>query len=413
MANDGNSISRRLQVAGSALTDDELRIAAEAEIDLGVGYPEFSLPGWLAELWYDLPLSELTWRYLDCTPGVDLIPGQSLPRSSSLMHQLCLAMLRYLNLNPDLVDNTFVTYSGSHALERSFATLIEPGTLAVTTTPSIDIIRAMLLERGDVRIQHVRADPEDGFSVPIASLCKAIEADDAVLVLTSPENPTGHVYSESDLKRLSEACRRTGTPFVLDQCFCMVSPSGLAVPLLPAFSDPAPSYLFVWDTGKTFDLDDDKLGFVVTSGDLAARFRERLAVLQCTLPKRKLMLMKLVLDGASAHHYGDILTEIVSDNLREVVLSVADTGITALVPDAGGFVLLDVSKLGMTGVEFSEELLAQKSVGAVPASSFFHDDIDGNLASRYVRIALIRDRHELRRGMHRVREFARYLAARS
>lgn len=390
---------------GSRLTHDELRIASEAELDLGVGYPEFSLPAWLHELWYDLPLGELTWRYLDCTPGVRLVSGQSLPRSVDLTQQLCRTMLRYLGLEPSLENNSFVTYSGSHAIERSLATLLEPERVAVTTTPSIDIITAMLRERNNVAVRHVAADVA-GSGVHVARLQEVIRGDPSVLILTSPENPTGYTYSAGELAEIVGACVSSGTPLVLDQCFCKVSPVGDSVPLLPNLAHDDLSFLFVWDTGKTFDLDDDKVGFIVCSDDLVASFRDRLAVLQCTLPKRMLMLMKLVIEGAMSHHYGDTIREVVADNLREVVLAMTGTGVEVLTPRAGGFVLLDISPLGVSSAAFSEGLLAEERVGVVSASSFFHDGCADERYDRYVRLALLRDRDELRRAMHRIRRYA-------
>ena len=112
----------------SELTIAETRIAKQAEIDLGVGYPEFTLPGWLANLWFDISLRELTWKYLRDNPDMLLPPGQSLPRTSELLNALTMSCLQYLKISMSHLDNSQLLYTGSHALDRVIAAVVEPGT---------------------------------------------------------------------------------------------------------------------------------------------------------------------------------------------------------------------------------------------------------------------------------------------
>lgn len=396
---------------GSDLTREELRIAAEAEIDLGVGYPEFHMPPWLAGLWLETSLKDLVTRYVDETPGVSPGCGGALPAADLLARELIRAVLRYLRLDPALERQTFITSSGSLALERVIATVTTIAPSVITTSPSIDIIPAMLLERPHVSVRYLLGHPQDGRAPNFRDVAVDRSLAESTVLLTSPENPTGTVVTSEALEHLSTECRNANAPLVIDQCFCKIS-AGPAVPLLPSHVAAQP-FAFIWDTGKTFDLDDDKLGFVICGGDLLDAFRARLSVLQCTLPKRKLMLMKLVLDAAEFHEYDRALNGLVAGNIEELRAELSGTNVQVHVPEAGGFVLLDVSAYGLSDRGFSTGLLREQGVGVVPGSLFFHSASHGRAGERFVRLAVVRDRVQVGRGASRIRDYVRDLEGRS
>jgi hypothetical protein len=136
-------------IRSSGLTADEIKISAEAQLDLGVGYPEFALPSWLGRIWYRESIEQLLDQYLGYTPGMTIPRGQSLPRQEELQAALLEEVCDFLEIDRSWANYAFVLYTGSHALERVIgACLVGKGGYALTTDPCIDIIPAMIAESG-------------------------------------------------------------------------------------------------------------------------------------------------------------------------------------------------------------------------------------------------------------------------
>src|SRR5204863_7106101 len=85
------------------------------------------------------------------------------------------------------------------------------------------------------------------------------------ILLTSPENPTGAFWNSDDLRAIARACEDHGYSLVVDHCFYL---AGVHEELLPAvwqFADVIEHWIGIWDTGKTFGLNGEKLGFLICS----------------------------------------------------------------------------------------------------------------------------------------------------
>jgi methionine transaminase len=222
------------------------------------------------------------------------------------------------------------------------------------------------------------------------------------VVVSSPENPTGAIYSSADFDAILTAASDRHIPLVVDQCFAKVTPFQ-DVPLL--FDGHVLSrdhdWSVVWDTGKMFDMDDDKLGFAFCSPSLSDRVRSRIEVLQCTIPKRLLMLFRLVLRDARQANYVREFGALIRRNFETVREICAGSAASVAHPTAGSFVLLDVSKTcaHIEGVELARLLLERTGVGVVSADRFFHRSGTGR---KLLRLALARDPEIVEEGATRI-----------
>lgn len=374
----------------------------DAEIDLAVGYPQFSNTKWLTTLWRDSSLAELAASFRDAHPEVPVNVTTGLPRHEDLTDQTLRAVCRFLGVDDELARYGCITYSGSHALERAIATCLT-GTVdanLVITDPCIDIIPAMV-EECNATPRCVRAPSLQ--EVPhVEDLIEAVDERSAGLVVCSPENPTGAVYSEEAFVELS-ASLDPRVPLIVDQSFLKIAPEQP----VPSFLGQPPadrSWVFMWDTGKTLGMADGKLGFLFASPDMFPVIASRLEVLQYNLPAYSMLLADAALDAASQHDYAQYLSERVRENGAEAMAMLDASSARPLSPDAGGFLLVDVSRLGddRTGAQLAADLLAEERVGVVGGERFFHC---GPPPVALWRIALTRDRDVVREGMSRIVAF--------
>jgi glycine/D-amino acid oxidase-like deaminating enzyme/aspartate/methionine/tyrosine aminotransferase len=393
-------------VIESHLTRDELAIATVAEIDLAIGYPAFPDDEFLCTLVRDRTPREVAAEFREVFAD-DLPRGRRSIRQADLIAVTLRVAAELLDLPPDIASRGVITYSGSHALERVITTCLigQAGTTAVTTEPCIDILPAMIGE-ANVAPSFVRAPSLD--DVPsVEEILSAASANCSLGIISSPENPTGAVFDAEDLAALGDGFARLHVPLLVDQSFLRLAPGERAASF-PSVAGPDGDWAFMWDTGKTFDVANEKLGFVFAGRELFPRIARRCEVLQATLPDYRLMLFSLLLRRAREARYCDTLSKRVGDNAAAVASMLRESAVRPTVAPAGGFLLIDVTDTPRcrsnrtTGAALAAAILEETGVGVVGAERFFYTRPPNQIL---LRLAIARPQSVVEEGVERLLQF--------
>jgi len=375
------------------LTVQELEAAHLASWDLGPGYPQLPVPDFVKKIYLDDQIEELSLHFAPFwTPDKQACVDDDLERS----------VRRFIGIERNRYYSMRATFSGSVALDRSLSAIVREaraegarGIDVITTTPSIDIMRLILEERKEIRPRFVRsrcngvfaALDEDAVLGEVRATVSASKGRKVVLLLTSPENPTGEYWEEGALSRIATVCQDMSVSMLVDHTFIT---AGVHSPRIPCIWDVAPdglSWMAVWDTGKTFGLNEDKLGFVFTSNEnVASVLDEALAVLQFGVARRQKLFFTELMRQAIFYDYLAGLRTICRSNL-DLLQDVSDaTGLLPRRPLAGSLALIDCAAIGRSD-EYIREKLLQAQVGVVAGSVFFHERW---IPRNFIRVALAR-----------------------
>lgn len=373
------------------LTEQELEVARSAEFDLGAGYPYLPAPEFIRQSYRDDRLEDLSLM---------MAPGWTTEKQARLDQDLAEAVGQLLGCTFREVNAELrVTFSGSVAVDRAIMACLERARSGgadrlevVTTSPSIDIMRDFLDERADIDTRFV--DCREGDDFPSLSLDGILEALQQPVpancrraaLLTSPENPTGEAWTRAELEAIADACRQGGHTLIVDHCFLLAGVQEGLVDAVWQVVKPGDDWLAIWDTGKTFGLNGDKLGFLVASESLLAYVDDVLRVLQFDVSRRQKLFFSELLRFSSFYDYVPSLGSICRTNLRTLVSAFEASPCRVLEPKAGSLALLELPD-GQLDTEICAYLLRQ-GVGVVGGSSFFHGRAK---RSDLVRIALARD----------------------
>jgi aspartate/methionine/tyrosine aminotransferase len=369
----------------SVLTKAELAILDQPILDLGVGYPEISLPDWLHHLWHDAPLSELISLLKQRVPGVVDLPFQSLPSPVALEREFVAEALRVLGISETAAGRAYATSSGSTALWCAISASVPIGGHVLAQTPIFDVIRGFLAER-DALVTYVSLDWDTG-RFDLSTLIDGPPVD--AIVLVSPDNPSGAVLDQDSIDAFLEARGvTTETAVILDQSFLLLAERELRIRALgTTLLEGHPNWIVVWDTGKTFDLDDEKLGLIVASQALRPTVKAKLDLLQCTLPRRTLIQLTLILERARATGYLDWLWGLRTQNATLLKDFAVSHGLAVLENGAGAFLLLgrweDVDALCAEA--------RRLGLGLLGTGSFLSPSRVGDSRDEFIRVPLIRD----------------------
>src|SRR6266704_5401862 len=267
----------------------------------------------------------------------------------------------------------------TEAVAAALLALVEPGDEVIAFEPYYDSYAACIAMAGGVRVPVTLRPP--GFRPDLAALRAAITPRTRLILLNSPHNPTGSVFSRAELAGIAELACQRDLLVVADEVYEHMVFDGEHVPIgsLPGMRERTVS---VSSAGKTFSFTGWKIGWVTASAELVAAVR---AVKQ---------FLTFVSGGpfqyaiAEALQMPDAYFTGISADLRGkrdlLCAGLSQAGFVVYPPDGTYFVTTDISQFGgADGVEFCRNLPHQAGVVAIPNAVFYDDPDAGRTQVRF------------------------------
>lgn len=202
-------------------------------------------------------------------------------------HDLREAWVGYMNRTLDLnlsTDQLLVTMGASEALVFLFMTLCDPGDEVVIFDPTYANYMGFAAIAG-VSLSSIVTNLEDNFSLPDMSEVEAkISPKTKAILLCSPNNPTGTVYSREELQALLEVCEKKNLYLVVDETYRELVYDGLD-PLSIFHVAPTSERVIVLDSlSKRFSLCGARIGCLITYNQEILRSALNLAQARLSAP---------------------------------------------------------------------------------------------------------------------------------
>jgi len=325
-------------------------------VNLGQGFPDTDGPGGML----DAARNALFGGANQYPPG----PGRPELRAAIARHRE-----RYgLSYEPD--SEILVTAGATEAISAALLALTEPGDEVLVIEPYYDSYAAAVAMAGATRRVVSLVEGDDGrFALDVDALRDAVNPATRVVLINSPHNPTGTVFTRDELAAIAQLCRERDLIAVTDEVYEHLVFDGAEHVPLAAFPGMRERTVSVSSAGKTFNCTGWKIGWVCSSPELVAAVR---AAKQ---------FMTFVSGGplqpAVAHALDHELPWV--ESLRTSLAAKRDR-LSAGLAEAGFavrrslgtyFVCADVRPLGFTdATELAWQLPERVGVAAVPVSVF-------------------------------------------
>jgi N-succinyldiaminopimelate aminotransferase len=286
------------------------------------------------------------------------LPGVPALRAAIAAHQA-----RWYGLDVDPETEVQVTFGATEAIAAALLSLIEPGDEVVLFDPAYDSYAACVAFAGGVR-RTVTLRPPDWRLDP-DELRAAIGPRARVLLLNSPHNPTGKVFSREELALIADACREQDLIAITDEVYEHLVFEGEHVPLA-TLGGMAERALTISSLGKTFSCTGWKVGWACGPAGLVAGVRaaKQYLTFAGATPFQHA--------GAVALGLGDEWYASLADGMRArrdlLCAGLEEAGLRVLRPAGTYFanVLLDGD-----GFEFCRALPERAGVVAIPTGVFY------------------------------------------
>ncbi|MYR06642.1 pyridoxal phosphate-dependent aminotransferase [Gordonia sp. SID5947] len=350
----------RLRPFGTTIFAEMSALALEHDaINLGQGFPDT-----------DGPDSMLAAAQRAIAEGRNQYPpGIGVPE---LRYAVARQQRQLYGLDYDPDAEVLITVGATEAIAGAVVGLVEPGREVVMVEPYYDSYAATVAMAGGVRRTVPLIADGDGFRLDRSALADAFGPDTAMILVNSPHNPTGTVFSDDDLSEIARLCTEHDVVAVTDEVYEHLLFDDRVQRPLATFPGMRERTLRISSAAKTFNCTGWKVGWISGPPDLvaAARAAKQFMSYVGSGPFQPAVAgaldeeMDWVRDSAQRLVSA---RDLLSDALR-------DTGFDVHRSEAGYFVCADPRPLGFDdGISFCRMLPERIGVAAVPVSAFVDD----------------------------------------
>jgi aspartate aminotransferase len=289
---------------------------------------------------------------------------------------------------------------GVGALAAVFGAVLERGDEVLLPDPGWPNTRLMLTWVGARGVLYP-CTAADGFQPDLDALSRLISPRTKLLLINSPNNPTGAVYPAQTIARLVELAQRHNLWLLSDECYDQIILDGSwTSPASLAPDDPRIATVFTFS--KSYSMTGWRIGYVAGSAELIDTATKVLESNSSCVSTISQVAAEAALDGPQ-----DCVGEMVAAyrHRRDVVVDILrEAGLLVNEPTGAFYCMADISRSHLHGRDFAFRLLREKGVSVAPGSAF------GEIAVDAVRISLASSDTDLREGVGRLAEFVHELA---
>jgi N-succinyldiaminopimelate aminotransferase len=381
-------LNRRLAGLGTTIfAEMSARAVATGSINLGQGFPDADGPQEIAQAAADAILKGRGNQY---PPG----PGVPELRDAIVAHQR-----RFYGLDYDPATEVLVTAGATEAVAATMIALVEPGDEVIAFEPYYDSYAANIAMAGGTRVPVTLRPP--GFRPDLDRLSDAITDRTRLILLNTPHNPTGAVFTRAELEVIARLAVEHDLLVVTDEVYEHLVFDGEHVPIVQ-FPGMRERTVSISSAGKTFSFTGWKIGWITATPELvtAVKTVKQFLTFVNGGPFQYAVAQALALPDSYYVQLRDDLRakrDLMAGGLREI-------GFEVYQPDGTYFVTTDIAALGETdGVEFCRTLPDRAGVVAIPSAVFYDDKEAGRTQ---VRFAFCKRRQVLRDALGRLAKIA-------
>lgn len=259
-----------------------------------------------------------------------------------------------------------VTCGATEAMMASMLAIIQPGDEVIVPEP--------FYENYGPDAQISGAAPRfvplaDDFSLDEEAWKMAFSKKTRALILNSPNNPTGKVFTKAELSFIADLCIEHNVVAITDEIYEHIVYDGhkhISLGSLPGMEDRT---ITIGSFSKTYSVTGWRVGYALADESLTSRIRKihDFLTVGAPAPLQRACVAALELPES---YYKELAVEY--DRKRQILYKgLRKAGFQCELPQGAYYIFTDISGFGMSDVTFARHLIETAGVAAVPGSSFY------------------------------------------
>jgi aspartate aminotransferase len=382
------SVSSTLKVSADA---DRLRREGADVVDFGAGEPDFPTPQNIKQAAVDAISSNFT-KYTNAggTP--------------ELRAAICERHQRDFGTNYTSAE-CMVTVGGKHAIFNLIQALIDPGDEVIIPAPYWVTYKDVVNYAGGHCV-FVDTDEANGFEVTADMIERHLSPRTKLVIINSPNNPSGSVLDDAEFKRIFEVTSRRDVYLMTDECYCQFIYEGKPFSIA-SVQGAKDKVVVAGSLSKTYAMTGWRIGFALAPQEIIGAMM-KLQSHSTSNPTSIAQKAAIEAMLGPQESVGEMLAEY--RNRRDFVVARLQKipGVKITMPKGAFYAYPNISVAFGSGrvktaMDFASELLAKSYVAVVPGEAFGTNE--------HVRISYATSMTELERGLDRIEKFIDTLRA--
>lgn len=363
-----------------------LEAQGRSVVHLEIGEPDFDTPQHIK----DAAVDALNQGYTHYGPSAGL---------PELRQAIAASVERSRGVRVD-VDQVVVTPGAKPILFFAIMACVNEGDEVIYPNPGFPIYESVASFVGAKPVPLALREERD-FRLDVQELKDKLTDRTRMVILNSPQNPTGSMLTRKDVQEIADAVRGRNLVVLTDEVYCQMSygPEHVSIYSMPGLADQT---ILLDGFSKTYAMTGWRLGYGVMPKDLAARVA-RLQTNSNSCTASFVQMAGVAALNGPQDAVGEMMAEftrrrrIVVDGLNAI------PGVSCRPPAGAFYAFANVKGVGMPSAQYADYLLNEAGVAVLSGTSF------GEYGDGYVRLSYANSVENLQEALRRMAEATRAL----
>ncbi len=355
-------------------------------ISLGVGEPDFDTPWHIRE------------------EGIfSLESGKTFYTSNTglkeLRKEIGHYLLRRIGVKYDPNHQVIVTVGGSEAIDIALRSMLDPGDEVLIPQPSyVSYEPCTVLADGVPVIINLKEENE--FRLTKEELLEHITDKTKILILPFPNNPTGAIMEEDDLRAIAEVCVEKDIFVLSDEIYSELTYKGehTSIARMPGMAERT---IVINGFSKSYAMTGWRLGYAAGPTQIIEQMLKiHQFAIMCAPTTSQYAAIEALRNGDK-----DVadMRESYDQRRRFLMHSFKKMGLDCFEPFGAFYVFPSIKRFGLTSEEFATRLLMEEKVAVVPGTAF------GDCGEGFLRISYAYSLADLKKALAKIEAFVEKL----
>lgn len=361
----------------------ELEKEGRRIIHLEIGEPDFDTPQ---------PIVEATIKALD----KDKLTHYGSNAGDALLRENIATKMRRdkgLEINPDEI---LITVGAAEAIFVAIMALINPGDEVIILSPAfMNYLNCVQIAEG-VPV-YISLKEENEFQIDPQEVAARITGKTKMIILNNPHNPTGTVYHKYVLEEISQIIANRDILVLSDEIYDAIVYGGARHYSMSSFLGLKERTITINGFSKTYAMTGWRLGYLIANERFMPSFIKVHQYVATCAPT--------FIQAGAAHGMLESEQDIremvaIFEKRKEILIKGLQeiSGLDCVKPQGAFYVMVNITKLGLSAEEFAHKLLEDKGVAVVPGTGF------GLGGEGYIRISYATSDDSISVGINKIKE---------
>lgn len=344
------------------------KLAAEhSAINIGQGFPDFEGPEWVR----NIAREKIAHGSNQYAPY---------PGSVKLRQSLSELYKKSYNLTYDWNQEISITAGATEAIFATIMAIVNPGDEVIVFEPFYDSYYASIIMAGGIPVPVTLHAPE--FTFDEAELKKAVSNKTKLILLNTPHNPTGKMFSKNELQVIAKIACENDLYVMSDEVYeYLTFDNNVHIPIA-TLDGMQERTITISSSGKTFGLTGWKIGWAASSKMLSEKIR---MVRQYTTFAVATPFQEAMADAYKQFSdYLPVFRREYTEKRDFFIQGMKQAGFNPLPPQGTYFLMCPIAnKTTKNDIDYCMELITEKKVVGIPPSVFYLKSKEGQKFVRF------------------------------